>query len=269
MDIPLGKPTDYPQRYDPGLLAPMPRQPAREAMGLDGPLPFVGEDVWNGYEFSWLNPRGLPQVAGIRLRIDAASPCIVESKSMKLYLNGFGQTRYSSRAAVVETLRQDLAGAFGAEVDVAMRDLGDLEPASERLPGVPLDRLDIAVEDYQRNLTLLSSDAAAAPVTETLHTHLFRSLCPVTGQPDWASLMVAYTGPPVDHAGLLRYLVSYRNHQAFHEATVEQIFVDLKLRCRCERLMVTGSFLRRGGIDINPVRASEPGWSPPPRLARQ
>ncbi len=269
MDIPLGKPSDYPQQYDPGLLAPMDRSTARAAMGIGAVLPFAGEDVWNGYEFSWLNERGKPQVAGLRLAVGARSPCMVESKSMKLYLNGFAQTRFSCADEVRETLAKDLAAAFGDRVAVALLDLQDIEPPRAALPGEPLDVLDVDVDGYSRDPTVLGVDVAAAPVTETLHSDLFRSLCPVTGQPDWASVLIRYTGAPVDRAGLLRYLVSYRNHQGFHEATVEQIFVDIKARCGCERLLVAGAFLRRGGLDINPVRGDPGETFTLPRLLRQ
>lgn len=269
MDIPLGKPIDYPDAYDPSLLAPMDRSAGRDRLGVSGQAPFVGEDVWNGYEFSWLSAAGLPRVAMVRLRVDAASPRMVESKSMKLYLNGFAQTRFDSRQEVGATLQRDLSAGFGTDVDVELFAPGAADPPHLTLPGTSLDALDIGSDVYQPAPELLVSDAAAEPVAETLHTDLFRSLCPVTGQPDWASILVRYAGPPIDHAGLLRYLVSFRSHQAFHETTLEQIFLDLKAQCGCRRLMVGGYFLRRGGIDINPFRA-DPGevW-PVLRLVRQ
>jgi len=269
MDIPLGKATDYSDVYDPSLLAPMDRRPARERLGLSAELPFAGEDVWNAYEFSWLIATGLPQVALLQLRVDAASPRMIESKSMKLYLNGFAQTRFESADRVLAALRRDLAEGFGAPVAVDLFPPADADPPHAALPGTSLDALDIDTDVYEPAPELLVSDPAAQPVAETLHTDLFRSLCPVTGQPDWASLLIRYAGAPIDHAGLLRYLVSFRRHQAFHEATIEQIFVDLKTHCGCRRLVVGGYFLRRGGIDINPFRA-DPGevW-PVLRLVRQ
>ncbi|MEQ8861138.1 MAG: NADPH-dependent 7-cyano-7-deazaguanine reductase QueF [Pseudomonadales bacterium] len=269
MDIPLGKPTDYPERYDPGLLAPMARATSRAAMGIGVVLPFVGNDVWNGYEFSWLNERGMPRVAGLRLQVDAHSPCMVESKSMKLYLNGFAQARFPSADDVRETLAKDLSAAFGDRVAVTLLDPAQIESADGVLPGESLDAIDVDVDTYARDPVLLETNSAAGAVTETLHTHLFRSLCPVTAQPDWASLLIRYSGPPVDRAGLLRYLISYRNHAGFHEATVEQIFVDLKARCACDRLLVAGAFLRRGGLDINPLRADAGESLTLPRLSRQ
>lgn len=270
MDIPLGRPTAYPEHYDPGLLAPIERATVRSTMGIAVAPAFVGADVWNGYEFSWLSERGMPRVAGIRLRVDAGSPFMVESKSMKLYLNGFALTRFATPAVVRDLIQTDLGRAFGAAVGVALPELDAIEPASGRLPGASLDDVELEIGDYQREPALLALDPHAPAVAEeALHTHLFRSLCPVTGQPDWASLLIRYSGPAMDRAGLLRYLVSYRNHQAFHEATIEQIFVDLKDRCGCERLLVAGYFLRRGGLDINPLRA-DPGeaWAPL-RLPRQ
>lgn len=266
-DTPLGRPTDYADRFDPGLLAPLDRAHARGASG--GGLPFSGEDVWNAYEFSWLNARGLPRVAVLQIRVDAASPRMIESKSMKLYLNGFAQTPFDSAAAAAARAEADLSDACGAPVRVEVRTLTDMDPPANALPGESLDDLDVTVDRYEPAPELLSCDGDAELVAETLHTDLFRSLCPVTAQPDWASILIRYAGPPIDRAGLLRYLVSYRRHQAFHESTIEQIFLDLKARCRCRRLMVGGWFLRRGGIDINPFRA-DPGevW-PVMRLVRQ
>lgn len=270
MDIPLGKPTPSPERYDPGVLAPMPRIDGRRKMGLDRTLPFAGEDVWRGYEFSWLSNRGMPQVALVELRVSAESPNIVESKSVKLYFNSFAQTRFDSEQVVAECLRADLQAAFGAPVTVTLQ---GLEVADELtvLPGTSLDAQDVDVDAYQRAPQLLSSVPGDTAVAETVYTHRFRSLCPVTGQPDWASLLIRYEGPALDHAGLLRYLVSFRCHQAFHETTVEQIFLDLKAHGGCERLLVAGYFLRRGGVDINPVRG-DPGMAedwPVLRLHRQ
>lgn len=269
MDIPLGKPTDYPDAYDPSLLSPMDRSAGRDRLGLTPELPFVGEDVWNGYEFSWLSAGGLPRVAMVRLRVDAASPRMIESKSMKLYLNGFAQTRFGGVDEVSGTLMRDLSEGFGTTVAVELFPPTAADLPHPILPGTSLDTLDVDTHVYEPAPQLLFSHAGAEPVEQTLHTDLFRSLCPVTGQPDWASILIRYAGAPIDHAGLLRYLVSFRMHQAFHETTVEQIFLDLKAQCGCRRLMVGGYFLRRGGIDINPFRA-DPGevW-PVLRLVRQ
>jgi len=269
MDIPVGKPADYPHGYDPSVLAPMDRSTGRDRLGLTRETPFVGEDVWHAYEFSWLSTAGMPHVAMVRVRADAASPCMIESKSMKLYLNGFAQSRFASTDEVIVTLRRDLSEGFGSAVTVELFALADVEPPHPALPGISLDTLDVEMDVYQPAPELLVSDAGAEPVAETLHTDLFRSLCPVTGQPDWASILVRYAGSPINHAGLLRYLVSFRNHQAFHEATVERIFVDLRARCGCRRLLVGGYVLRRGGIDINPFRADAGEAWPVLRLMRQ
>jgi 7-cyano-7-deazaguanine reductase len=275
-EIPLGRATDYVDRYDPNLLARLPRAPARAQMGIGAQPPFTGRDVWNGYEFSWLDPRGLPRVSGLGLSVDADSPSMVESKSMKLYLNGFAQTRFPSTQAVLDVLTVDLGAAFGAPVAVALPSLQAMAQL-DAAPGECLDDLEVAIETYERDPGLLALEAGAANLVEqTLHSHLFRSLCPVTAQPDWATIAIRYRGPAIDRAALLRYLVSYRRHQAFHETTVEQIWMDLKAGCSCEELLVAGYFLRRGGLDINPVRTdagrakggAADDW-PVARLARQ
>ena len=272
--------------YRPSLLYSIDRAGARARLGVGGALPFRGEDVWTGYEFSWLNQAGKPLVAGLGLRVPCTSPSLVESKSMKLYLNGFAQTRFGGRSEVLEALNTDLAGAFGTAVAIDLFDIGRFGGGDE-MPGECLDELDVVVSDYERNPGLLqrrehsalpppgTRDASqrrspgAERVNEAWHTHLFRSLCPITGQPDWASVLVRYTGAPVEPAGLLKYLVSFRRHAAFHEHTVEQIFVDFMQQCRPEELTVYGRFLRRGGLDINPFRSTIDDSAPELRLSRQ
>jgi 7-cyano-7-deazaguanine reductase len=202
-------------------------------------------------------------VGALRLRVSAGSPRIVESKSMKLYLNSFAQTQFESPHAVAAVLEQDLKKAAGAVVSVRVLGIAEMDPATGVLPGECLDSLDVVTDIYERDPKLLVlASGNGEVVEESLHTHLFRSLCPVTGQPDWASVLIRYRGNAINRASLLRYLVSFRRHPAFHETTVEQMFVDLKERCRCQRLLVAGYFLRRGGLDINPFRA-DPGetWS--------
>ncbi len=273
------EPSIYTDSYTPSLLHPIERARARARLGVAGALPFVGEDLWTGYEFSWLNASGKPVVAALRLRVPCASPNLVESKSMKLYLNGFAQVRFGSREEVEKVLEGDLASAFGAPVTVELPGLEDLESVA-RMPGESLDALDIEVSDYERKPELLmladaqsgrrdGSGPGPGHVEAAWHTDLFRSLCPMTGQPDWASLLVAYRGPSIEPAGLLRYLVSYRRHAAFHEDTVERIFVDIMQRCAPTDLTVYGRFLRRGGIDINPFRSTSEARAPIGRLARQ
>ena len=276
-EIPV-KPAGIVGAHAPELLDGIARSRARARLGIAGDeLPFRGEDVWTGYEFSWLNEAGKPIVAGLRLRVPCTSPNLVESKSMKLYLNGFAETRFGSRGDVAEALENDLAEAFGAPPVVEVLDLNRLGGTSG-MPGESLDALPIAVSDYERNAELLTlaegsesgqGGQAAGRVEATWHTDLFRSLCPITGQPDWASLMVGYTGLPIDPKGLLRYLVSYRRHTAFHEDTVERIFVDIMARCRPDELTVYGRFLRRGGLDINPFRSTHGDRAPEMRLVRQ
>jgi len=273
MDNPLGQPSHYADTYQPDLLYRLERGPARDALGIRQALPFDGEDVWYGYEFSWLDGRGKPQVGGIRLRVPATSPRMVESKSVKLYLNSFAQSCFSTARAVQAALNKDLSAAVGAEVGVELLELSDLPPATDALPGECIDALDLAEPGYVRAPSLLQRDDTRSEQTpvveETLHSHLFRSLCPVTGQPDWASMLIRYVGAPIDRQGLLAYLVSFRLHQAYHEATVEQIFVDIKARCGPQKLTVGGFFLRRGGLDISPWRSDHQAMAPGWRLQRQ
>ena len=267
----LGQSVAYPSCYDASLLFPIPRAEARGRLGLGEALPFVGVDLWNAYELSWLDPRGKPQVALAEFRVPATSPHLIESKSFKLYLNSFAQERVAGTDALRATLIADLSAAVGAPVSVSL-----IAPTSPQafpvsiLPGELIDSVAIAIEHYGPPAPeLLKADAEEA-VEETLVSHLFRSNCPVTGQPDWASLQIAYAGPRIDRAALLRYLVSFRTHSDFHEACVERIFLDLRARCAPAKLAVYARFTRRGGLDINPFRAL-PGAAMPDnlRLSRQ
>jgi 7-cyano-7-deazaguanine reductase len=253
-DAPLGHATSYPDAYTPALLFAVPRAPQRAALGIGATLPFTGADLWTAYELTWLDVRGKPQVAMATLTVPAQSPSIVESKSMKLYLGSFAQTRFANPGEVTASITHDLSAAAGAPVSVVLdlparfagTRLGPLE-------GIDLDALDVSCDAYDVDAGLLSA-ASSGRVAETLVTALFRSMCPVTGQPDIGSVQIAYEGPPIDRPSLLRYLVSYRCHAGFHEHCVERIFVDVKARCRAERLSVHARFLRRGGLDINPFR---------------
>ena len=276
---PLGESSQYAEGYSPNRLFPMPRAEGRSAVGLLGALDWYGQDVWTGYEFSWLNERGKPEVAVMRLTVAAESSHIVESKSMKLYLNGYAQTRFDSTSKVRDRLAEDLSHAFGGAVVVELVALAEPSLGVSELAGYCLDELDVEITDYQRNPDLLvlaatqgakeTKETKETPVTQVLTTHLFRSLCPVTAQPDWASVIVSYSGAAIDQAGLLKYLVSYRQHQAFHETTVERIYADIWERCQPERLSVSGRFLRRGGLDISPTRSSESQPMDMSRLSRQ
>ncbi|HSS70226.1 MAG TPA: NADPH-dependent 7-cyano-7-deazaguanine reductase QueF [Casimicrobiaceae bacterium] len=252
---PLGRATDYPDRYDPALLFPIERAAQREAIGLSGALPFRGVDLWTAYEISWLDARGKPQPAIGRLAVPADSPAIVESKSLKLYLGSFAQERLPGIDALERRIGDDLERACGAAVHVELTPAARFEElALEELPGESLDGLDVAFNAYEPAPELLRS--GGAETEETLRSALFRSNCPVTGQPDYADVMVHYRGPRVDRTGLFRYLVSYRKYAAFHETCVERIFVEVLERCRPSALTVHARFLRRGGIDINPFRSN-------------
>jgi len=269
-EIPLGKATEYADTYTPSLLFPLNRAEARAGMGITESLPFKGEDVWWCYELSWLASGGKPQVAALQINVPCSSPCIVESKSLKLYLNSFAQTRFNNKAEVLATLNSDLSVAFRSPILVQLLELNQLPVVSDHLPGFCLDGLDLETDTYEVDAGLLSVDEGEERrVKETLFSHVFRSLCPVTGQPDFATVIVRYLGRPIARASLLRYLVSYRCHQAFHEAAVEQIFMDIAHHCRPEQLSVTGRFLRRGGIDINPFRSNVDERAAEIRLPRQ
>ena len=263
---PLGKPVDYAGHYDPSRLFPIPRAHNRAALDWDGSLPFFGWDVWNGYELSWLDARGKPRLALARIDVPAESANLIESKSLKLYLNGFMQTRIDSAEAVRARIAHDLSQAAGAAVQVR---LDPLEAAVGQsliaLDGECIDDTPVDIAHYGPPAPqLLACDAAV--VAETLVSHLFKSNCPVTGQPDWASVQIDYQGPRLDRAALLRYLVSFRDHAEFHEHCVERIFCDLWRRQRPQRLSVYARYTRRGGLDINPFRSSTAG--PPPRNPR-
>lgn len=256
---PLGKSSSYCTDYAPGLLFPIDRAPKRAELGIHDVLPFVGEDLWNAYELSWLNPRGKPVVALARFRVPATSPRLVESKSLKLYLNSFNGTRFADLQAVSEAITRDLSAATGATVDVAIRTL-DTHPLRELAyaEGELIDALDIDISDYLLRADVLRVDPARAPVNETLVSQLLKSNCLVTGQPDWGTVVIRYSGQPIDRQSLLRYIVSFRDHNEFHEQCVERIFTDLRRYCAPQRLAVWARYTRRGGLDINPFRA-DPG----------
>ena len=260
-EVLLGHKTDYVDTYSPSLLCSLPRR--------DGHFGVFGEDRWMGYEFSWLNAKGRPEIAGIRLSVSADSACIVESKSMKLYLGSFAQTRFNTRAEVHQTLMQDLGAAFRAPVVLEILTLEQLPQTIAKMPGICLDALDVSMTSYEPIPDVLQILPSEMSVDETLYTHLFRSLCPVTGQPDWASIVIEYTGRQIERQGLLKYLVSYRCHAGFHEAVVEEIFHDLQRLCAPQSLSVYGRFLRRGGLEINPYRSTEAGVAPDYRIHRQ
>jgi 7-cyano-7-deazaguanine reductase len=268
-DLPLGKDSEYVTTYTPSLLRSIERDELRAQIGITGALPFQGEDAWTCYELSWLNGKGRPDAAIARVRVPCNSPCIVESKSLKLYLNSFSQTVFATRVELVTTLNSDLAVAFRAPVMVNLVDPDQAPEPISMLPGRSLDKLDVDVEVYHWCPDMLEVAPKGVTVRQTHYTNLFRSVCPVTGQPDWASVLIQYVGRRIPPAALLRYLVSFRHHAAFHETTVEQIFIDLMARCAPEHLTVYARFLRRGGIDINPYRSTSEASAPSLRLMRQ
>ena len=255
---PLGKATAYPDRYDASLLFAVPRASQRAALGIEGNLPFSGCDVWNAYEITWLDLQGRPRLAIGEFRVRAESPTMVESKSLKLYLGSFAQEPLASAAALRERIATDLSRVCGDEVAVVLVPGATFEAAvPSRVASTrseSIDEADVTIEASHPDPALLAH--AEAPIDESLCSSLFRSTCPVTGQPDYADVFIRYRGPRIDRAGLLRYLVSFRQHAAFHEACVERIFVDIANQCRPERLSVYARFLRRGGIDINPFRSN-------------
>ena len=266
-DIPLGREVEYPRHYDPGLLFPIPRNQGREPLGIASAtaLPFVGHDRWHAYELGWLDARGKPRVGTATFVVPATSPNLVESKSLKLYLNSFNAHRVDSDAELFETIARDLSAAAGAPVQL----VSGLPPPM-KAAGDCIDNLDIAIAHYGPPDATQLAAAASDLVEETLVSHLLKSNCPVTGQPDWASVSIAYAGPRIDRAGLLRYIAGFRDHCEFHEQCVERIFMDVAARCAPTRLSVEARYTRRGGLDINPWRASAGSKAPPPmRDARQ
>ena len=273
----LGKTSAYADQYDASLLFPIPRAGKRAEIGIAGAAPFFGADLWTAFELSWLNLRGKPQVALAHITVPCETPNIVESKSFKLYLNSFNQTRFATAQDVQARLRADISEAVwrGAQhpgtvgVRLLLPEQFDQEPVHE-LDGLNLDRLDIECHAYQPAPELLRAATGEAPVSEVLVSHLLKSNCLVTGQPDWGSVQIRYTGPQIDQEGLLQYIVSFRNHNEFHEQCVERIFMDLWTHCKPIKLMVYARYTRRGGLDINPLRTSHPHALPANvRTARQ
>jgi len=267
----LGKAASYADQYDASLLFPMPRASKRHDIGAGDAAPFFGADMWTAYELGWLNLRGKPQVALAHITVPCESPNIVESKSFKLYLNSFNNTRFADARDVRERIRADISAATGSGIGIKTigPELFDREPIHE-MDGLNLDRLDVECIHYTPTPELLFAEFDEPPVTETLTSNLLKSNCLVTGQPDWGSVQIAYSGPAINQEGLLQYLVSYRNHNEFHEQCVERIFMDVWTRCKPIKLSVYARYTRRGGLDINPFRTSYPQQLPlNVRTARQ
>ncbi len=288
---PLGRPTSYPTHYDPNLLVPIPRSIKREELGISSDvqsaLPFSGFDEWTGYELSWLNNKGKPEVALLICEIPCESSNIIESKSFKLYLNSFNQTQFQNKSDVEKIIQKDLSEKSNSNVNVAIQQLSFQNNSSHNqnnknknnntniidknslielkvtefsnLPGLNIDHLDINIEEYNYNPKLLQLEKSKESnvTSEILNSHLLKSNCLVTGQPDWGSIVIDYTGPKINHESLLKYIISFRLHEEFHEQCVERIFMDLTNYCNCSSLTVYARYVRRGGLDINPLRTTD------------
>lgn len=266
-DSPLGKQSPYIATYTPELLFPILRQRKREEIGVPHALPFRGVDIWNAYELSWLNLKGKPQIALAEFDIPCTSPYLIESKSLKLYFNSLNQSKFASADSLKVTLEQDLSRAADAPIQVKLilpQQFARLQMAEPS--GTCLDDLDIATDTYETNPNFLKSDSKV--VEERLFSNLLKSNCLVTGQPDWGTVWIHYAGPKIDHAGLLKYLISFRNHIEFHEQCVERIFMDITRHCQPKYLAVYARYTRRGGLDINPFRTNWPDDLVPPSNMR-
>ncbi len=272
---PLGQTTLYPSNYSPELLFPIERKVSRVVLGIDQNLPFSGEDIWTAYELSWLNTKGKPLVAVGEFSFPCDSRFMVESKSFKLYLNSFNQTPFSSIDEVKLCMQKDLSELVKATVTVNLYPLSESTEhllslyKVDSIDGICLDDIDLNITQYHPSPELLESDKTET-VSEILYSHLLKTNCPVTGQPDWASLVISYSGYKINHEKLLAYIVSFREHQDFHEHCVERIFCDLQMRCKPVKLCVYARYTRRGGLDINPYRSTDKHYqSKPIRLVRQ
>ena len=275
-DLTLGKTTEYCSEYNPNLLQAVPRSLNRDDLSLaEDPLPFIGEDVWYGYELSWLNSKGKPVVAVAEFRFACTSPNLVESKSFKLYLNSFNQSKFISFDDVEKILSRDLSATAGVQAQVKLftvEQCSALEIKSTNQDVTCIDEEDITVDNYQYQATLLEHAQVNSPaeiINESLVSHLLKSNCLITNQPDWASVYISYQGTTIDHSVLLRYLISFRQHNEFHEQCVERIFCDLQKYCQLEKLTVFARYTRRGGLDINPFRSTHISCAPQARTLRQ
>ena len=270
----LGQATQYPDQYDPSLLFPIPRAENRAKLGFKDSqaLPFVGVDIWNAFELSWLNKKGKPQIALAEFQIPADSPNMIESKSFKLYLNSLNSTHFADEHQLRELLIKDLSAIAGSKITIRIQATEAVaKKGMQEMSGVLLDRLDIEVDpNLPANPNLLGINESFGPIEQCLVSHLLKSNCPVTGQPDWASVQIRYQGRPILEEGLLRYLIGFRQLGEFHEHCVETIFTDIKRQCKPEKLSVYARYTRRGGLDINPFRTDHNSpWPDNIRHARQ
>ena len=267
----LGKEVTYEENYNPKLLQAVSRELGRKAIGLEPalPLPFTGDDLWNGYEFSWLNKKGKPNVAILQCRVPVSSPNLIESKSFKMYLNSFNQSHFENQEAVISCLKKDLSECAGEEVETTLTLVSAL-PEQQKIAqfsGECIDDLDITVTHYQPDSALLKT--SDENTEETLYSHLLKSNCLITGQPDWASVLIKYKGQKIDRESLLKYLIGFRQHNEFHEQCVERIFKDISDTCQPTSLTVLARYTRRGGLDINPFRSNFESPYTNLRLVRQ
>jgi 7-cyano-7-deazaguanine reductase len=272
--LPLGQSTQYPDQYDPSLLFQIPRTENRLKLGIkeNQALPFVGVDIWNAFELSWLNPKGKPQIALAEFQIPADSPHMIESKSFKLYLNSLNNARFADEHELQEQLIADLSAAAGSKITARIQANETIaKKGMQEMSGVLLDRLDIEIDPrIPADPSLLGVNEDFGPIEQCLVSHLLKSNCPVTGQPDWASVQIRYQGRPILEEGLLRYLIGFRQLGEFHEHCVETIFSDIKRECKPDKLSVYARYTRRGGLDINPFRTDHNApWPDNTRHARQ
>ncbi|MBU3583555.1 NADPH-dependent 7-cyano-7-deazaguanine reductase QueF [Polynucleobacter sp. 15G-AUS-farblos] len=272
--LPLGQSTQYPDQYDPGLLFQIPRTENRLKLGIkeNQALPFVGVDIWNAFELSWLNPKGKPQIALAEFQIPADSPHMIESKSFKLYLNSLNNAYFADENELRERLIADLSAAAGSKITARIQANETIaKKGMQEMGGVLLDRLDIEIDPrIPADPSLLGVNEDFGPIEQCLVSHLLKSNCPVTGQPDWASVQIRYQGRPILEEGLLRYLIGFRQLGEFHEHCVETIFSDIKRECKPDKLSVYARYTRRGGLDINPFRTDHNApWPDNTRHARQ
>ncbi|KEQ13538.1 NADPH-dependent 7-cyano-7-deazaguanine reductase [Endozoicomonas montiporae] len=265
----LGKTSLYETEYNPSILFPIPRKEKQEQLGLDPQnLPYVGCDVWYAYEISWLNGRGKPVAMVARFELPCDSPCLIESKSFKLYLNSFNQSRFESVSAARETMVKDLSDAAGAPVKVELMTVAEMEVFGfSKAPGTCVDELDVAIDTYMYQPDFLTK--GDGKVEEAIHSNLLKSNCPVTGQPDWGTIVVEYKGEAINHESFLRYICSFREHQEFHEQCAERVFTDIQQRFQMDELTVYAQYVRRGGLDINPWRSTHHKETNRLRLVRQ
>ncbi len=248
----------------------MPRIEARKALGLGAELPIHVEDVWNAWELTWLEPSGKPIVATAVITVPADSLNIVESKSLKLYLNSLAMSRYASSDDIAAIISRDLSGITGSEVDISVLPANETSTARiDSLPGNCIDDLEVQIDASAGVDAATLRTAGEDSIEEELHSHLLRSNCPFTHQADLGSVLVRYRGPAIDRESLLRYIVSFRQHNDFHEACVERMFLDIKARCNPENLTVYARYNRRGGLDINPFRSDFETSAENRRLWRQ